>query len=660
MANTPNMTLEIGVPGSTVGPDWAELIERNKDDIDAHDHTSTKGVKVPSAGINHNDEEDFGDHGILNARVVQLASRSSTPSDNAVLYRDSSGDLFWRTSGGANVQITSGSSIAASTLSNGFWQTEEKSASFSLTGANKTLLRVNTAATGRVITLPAANTVTAGQYWIVVDSGGGANTITFTPAGSDKINGQNASFVAKAVGGVLILTNLDQTDDWSVTSTISGTINSSSVATGYTLRRSSATAQTYEFAAFDLSGSSNAITGRVPSANLFLATGGEEGAVRLANDLSGTSSAPTVAAITGDGVNTCVIRDTARNMLWAATTLAPKLGVSQHASGAGVTLAIQGQAAGGSGADGGAVVVTGGAPSGAGTNNYGAVALQSSNSVMGVTNLGTSQRSVALLFANPSATDVPSGDKVLYIGNAGTSPTSAPVGGALLFSESGKLVHFGDGLATIGTSSVLGGTLSLFDLNRTNATTLSSNYLQFHPSTSALEFYISPVDRPSAGNGLPMRIQSQRGSGASGNGGDIEVRGGIRGGASATDGGVKLTMGDGEVALYSYSPSAGRTLLSVFNNGSGSSIYSGLADNIAIIGNAATNPTTDPTSGGFLLYGSGGYPTFRTVGGRVGLVGGLYGTGPIVNYSSTGYASYFYMKIVIDGTTYRMPLFGDA
>jgi hypothetical protein len=59
---------------------------------------------------------------------------------------------------------------------------------------------------------------------------------------------------------------------------------------------------------------------------------------------------------------------------------------------------------------------------------------------------------VAAINADPATTDVPTGDKVIYIANASTNPSSNPVGGGVLYVNAGALTYRGSS----GTVTVLG------------------------------------------------------------------------------------------------------------------------------------------------------------------------------------------------------------
>jgi len=111
---TPNMTLIELVPGTTSGPQYATDIVSNFSTIDAHDHTTGNGVKVPSAGLNINSELDFNNNSPINQRTSKFANLSAAPSA-ASDYRSLSvvnGELFYLDNSGNQVQLTSGGSVS--------------------------------------------------------------------------------------------------------------------------------------------------------------------------------------------------------------------------------------------------------------------------------------------------------------------------------------------------------------------------------------------------------------------------------------------------------------------------------------------------------------------------------------------------------------------
>jgi hypothetical protein len=111
---TTNMSLTQSSVGVTSGPDWAANTETNWSLIDAHDHSSGKGVKITSAGININADLEFNANDATELRTVAFDSSAdaTTSADRRCIY-ESSGDIYWRNASGTAVQITSGTAVGS-------------------------------------------------------------------------------------------------------------------------------------------------------------------------------------------------------------------------------------------------------------------------------------------------------------------------------------------------------------------------------------------------------------------------------------------------------------------------------------------------------------------------------------------------------------------
>lgn len=132
---TPNMNLQLPVPTVTLGPDWAVDLNTALDLVDAHDHTSGKGVPVPSAGININTDLTCHDNNLItvrSTRFVNNGSPISSPSDLGAIY-ESGGDLYYNNSIGQHVQITLGAGLSLTSAGgfNGDYVGSTASASYS-------------------------------------------------------------------------------------------------------------------------------------------------------------------------------------------------------------------------------------------------------------------------------------------------------------------------------------------------------------------------------------------------------------------------------------------------------------------------------------------------------------------------------------------------
>lgn len=112
---TPNMDLNLPIPGTTFGPAWASDVNTALELVDSHDHTSTKGVRVPSAGLNINATLSFQNQAASNVGELRLTTQTGTGTNNGAL-RSVNGDLYYRDGVGNNVRITSGGALDASAL----------------------------------------------------------------------------------------------------------------------------------------------------------------------------------------------------------------------------------------------------------------------------------------------------------------------------------------------------------------------------------------------------------------------------------------------------------------------------------------------------------------------------------------------------------------
>lgn len=113
---TPNMNLVELVASVTPGPQYATDQITNYDIIDAHDHTTGSGVKVPSGGININADLPYGGNGATGLGKSQYNSLGAalSGSDNYRSVHVVAGELYYLDASGNAVQMTSGGSVAGS------------------------------------------------------------------------------------------------------------------------------------------------------------------------------------------------------------------------------------------------------------------------------------------------------------------------------------------------------------------------------------------------------------------------------------------------------------------------------------------------------------------------------------------------------------------
>ena len=112
MSTTPNMSLVVPEVLVTTGPAYATQINAALDVIDAHDHSSGKGVRVTPSGLNINADLPFGNNQATNVKAVALSQQASVAT-NAAIY-NLGGDLYYRRGDGTEIRITTAAGVNVS------------------------------------------------------------------------------------------------------------------------------------------------------------------------------------------------------------------------------------------------------------------------------------------------------------------------------------------------------------------------------------------------------------------------------------------------------------------------------------------------------------------------------------------------------------------
>jgi hypothetical protein len=118
MATTPYMGLILPVVSTTIGPDWATYLNTALTAVDSHTHASGKGLPVPTAGIWINADLGFGSYNataLRSARFTSQAAALALAADVACVYVVN-GDLYYNNGAGAQIRVTSGTSLNASAV----------------------------------------------------------------------------------------------------------------------------------------------------------------------------------------------------------------------------------------------------------------------------------------------------------------------------------------------------------------------------------------------------------------------------------------------------------------------------------------------------------------------------------------------------------------
>jgi hypothetical protein len=115
---TPYMNLTLPTASISTGPGWASTLNDAITSVDSHDHTSGKGIKVPTAGININADLALNSFNMTNIRSLRLVNQGSPlalGTDLGCIY-ESGGNLYYNNSGGSQVQITAGAALNGASL----------------------------------------------------------------------------------------------------------------------------------------------------------------------------------------------------------------------------------------------------------------------------------------------------------------------------------------------------------------------------------------------------------------------------------------------------------------------------------------------------------------------------------------------------------------
>ena len=109
---TPNMGLTLPTDHGSADV-WDTILDTVFNTIDSHDHTTGKGVKVPSAGLNINADVSWSSGGtyyaLKDAKAIDMqpTTAASVAGYSSVLYTDSSdGELHWIDGSARNAKLT--------------------------------------------------------------------------------------------------------------------------------------------------------------------------------------------------------------------------------------------------------------------------------------------------------------------------------------------------------------------------------------------------------------------------------------------------------------------------------------------------------------------------------------------------------------------------
>lgn len=216
--STPNMNLFLPVPTVTLGPEYAVQNTTAFEVVDAHDHSSGKGVKIPVAGLNINAALNFNGNKPYSLLSAQFNSQVAalTGASNANSVHSVNGDLYWTNGSGIAVQLTSGAAPVTTPGAVQVLEFDSINSNLSINaGDDYVFINLDTSAS-RTITLPLVSAVAEGRFYIIKDATGtaNANPYTITASGSDLIDGAASQQYDSDYSAISIVSN--GVDKWSV------------------------------------------------------------------------------------------------------------------------------------------------------------------------------------------------------------------------------------------------------------------------------------------------------------------------------------------------------------------------------------------------------------------------------------------------------------
>ena len=213
---TTNLNLDLPVVTVTLGPEWATEVNKAFEVVDAHDHTSGKGLRIPTAGLNINASLDFNDNSATNLEFVNYNDRTSSPSGAtfATALSVFSGDLYYTNASGIAIQMTTGGSVVTSPGTFTAFETQNVSSNLIINPSDTFVYLIVDTTSSRNITLPLANAVSSGRVYILKDKDGQSNTnnITVTASGADTVDGNATATIDSNYSTTMLVTN--GVDEW--------------------------------------------------------------------------------------------------------------------------------------------------------------------------------------------------------------------------------------------------------------------------------------------------------------------------------------------------------------------------------------------------------------------------------------------------------------
>ena len=111
MTTLPNMSIVLPTLGADIGT-WDDKINAALTLVDAHDHKSGKGLRINTTAIEIDADLTIAGYALTNVGKAAFTAVTALASGSKTFFVSSAdNELYWRSNGGTNIQVTSGSTL---------------------------------------------------------------------------------------------------------------------------------------------------------------------------------------------------------------------------------------------------------------------------------------------------------------------------------------------------------------------------------------------------------------------------------------------------------------------------------------------------------------------------------------------------------------------
>lgn len=190
--STANMSLSLPTVSITLGPTWANQVNAAFEVIDAHDHSSGKGVSIKPSGLDINADLNFQSSRAINLKSTKYTDQAATlvGATNSSSIYSVLGNLYYTNGSGIAIQLTDGGSVITVPASTNNFQFNAVNTNLTIGPADSYVIIDLDCSASRTITLPPASAVTPGRIYMIKDATNSSESFpaTILPDGSDTID----------------------------------------------------------------------------------------------------------------------------------------------------------------------------------------------------------------------------------------------------------------------------------------------------------------------------------------------------------------------------------------------------------------------------------------------------------------------------------------